>query len=105
MKLLNHSDFLINFQDHADQEWKFARSQLWMSYFDPGSTLPPPFNLIISPKSFLYFLRGLKIAFFSICKIGHRKRNNRRQLSLEKGVLQVSKFVFLCLKNFMWFNA
>ncbi|XP_072171069.1 transient-receptor-potential-like protein [Diadema setosum] len=41
-------------EDHADREWKFARSKLWMSYFDEGSTLPPPFNLIISPKSVVY---------------------------------------------------
>ncbi|GFT02788.1 transient-receptor-potential-like protein, partial [Nephila pilipes] len=47
-------------EDHADREWKFARSKLWMSYFDEGSTLPPPFNLIISPKSIYYFIRGIK---------------------------------------------
>ncbi|KAG8234932.1 hypothetical protein J437_LFUL013480 [Ladona fulva] len=46
-------------EDHADQEWKFARSKLWMSYFDEGCTLPPPFNVIISPKSILYFIQGL----------------------------------------------
>ncbi|XP_038056459.1 transient-receptor-potential-like protein [Patiria miniata] len=47
-------------QDHADREWKFARSKLWMSYFDEGSTLPPPFNLIISPKSIYYFISGMR---------------------------------------------
>ncbi|KAF4524917.1 hypothetical protein B566_EDAN013666, partial [Ephemera danica] len=47
-------------EDHADQEWKFARSKLWMSYFDEGCTLPPPFNVIISPKSVYYFLRGVQ---------------------------------------------
>ncbi|XP_068921386.1 short transient receptor potential channel 5 [Petaurus breviceps papuanus] len=41
-------------QDHADIEWKFARTKLWMSYFDEGATLPPPFNIIPSPKSFCY---------------------------------------------------
>lgn len=49
--------FLLFFQDHADQEWKFARSKLWMGYFDKGSSLPPPFNLIVSPKSMIYFYR------------------------------------------------
>ncbi|XP_064482918.1 transient-receptor-potential-like protein [Ornithodoros turicata] len=44
-------------EDHKDREWKFARSKLWMGYFDEGSTLPPPFNLIISPKSIWYFAR------------------------------------------------
>uniref|UniRef100_A0A8C2FGR2 Transient receptor potential cation channel, subfamily C, member 4b n=1 Tax=Cyprinus carpio TaxID=7962 RepID=A0A8C2FGR2_CYPCA len=32
--------------DHADIEWKFARTKLWMSYFEEGGTLPPPFNII-----------------------------------------------------------
>ena len=47
----------VTVQDHADREWKFARSKLWMGYFDEGSTLPSPFNLIISPKSMYYFYK------------------------------------------------
>ncbi|XP_033631604.1 transient-receptor-potential-like protein [Asterias rubens] len=54
------SNSFQNIQDHADREWKFARSKLWMSYFDEGSTLPPPFNLIISPKSIYYFFSGVR---------------------------------------------
>lgn len=46
-------------QDHADIEWKFARTKLWMSYFDEGGTLPPPFNIIPSPKSVWYLLMWL----------------------------------------------
>ncbi|XP_037568492.1 transient-receptor-potential-like protein [Dermacentor silvarum] len=55
-------------EDHKDREWKFARSKLWMGYFDEGSTLPPPFNLIISPKSVWYFLRGLLRLGRFLCK-------------------------------------
>ncbi|PIK61211.1 putative transient-receptor-potential-like protein-like [Apostichopus japonicus] len=54
-----------NIENHADVEWKFARSKLWMSYFDEGSTLPPPFNLIISPKSVYYCYQYLKRALCS----------------------------------------
>lgn len=36
--------------ERADVEWKFARSQLWMSYFEDGGTVPPPFNMIPSVK-------------------------------------------------------
>lgn len=36
--------------ERSDSEWKFARSQLWISYFDDGSTLPPPFNLLPNVK-------------------------------------------------------
>ncbi|XP_054708929.1 transient-receptor-potential-like protein [Uloborus diversus] len=54
-------------EDHADREWKFARSKLWMGYFDDGSTLPPPFNLIISPKAICYFLAGTKRLLLRLC--------------------------------------
>ncbi|XP_049878328.1 transient receptor potential protein [Pectinophora gossypiella] len=36
--------------ERADMEWKFARSNLWMSYFEDGDTVPPPFNIIPTPK-------------------------------------------------------
>ncbi|CAN8012594.1 unnamed protein product [Ixodes pacificus] len=55
-------------EDHKDREWKFARSKLWMGYFDEGSTLPPPFNLVISPKSVWYFLRCLLRLCRFLCK-------------------------------------
>ena len=44
-------------QEQADIEWKFARSKLWMSYFEEGATVPPPFNVIPSPKSLFYLIR------------------------------------------------
>ncbi|XP_062308993.1 short transient receptor potential channel 4-like [Osmerus eperlanus] len=43
--------------DHADIEWKFARTKLWMSYFEEGGTLPSPFNIVPSPKSVWYLIR------------------------------------------------
>ncbi|XP_071379697.1 short transient receptor potential channel 4b [Centroberyx affinis] len=46
--------------DHADIEWKFARTKLWMSYFEEGGTLPSPFNIIPSPKSVLYLIGWTK---------------------------------------------
>ncbi|XP_029626200.1 short transient receptor potential channel 4a [Salmo trutta] len=42
--------------DHADIEWKFARTKLWMSYFEEGGTLPSPFNIVPSPKSVWYLV-------------------------------------------------
>uniref|UniRef100_A0A8C8GQN6 Transient receptor ion channel domain-containing protein n=1 Tax=Oncorhynchus tshawytscha TaxID=74940 RepID=A0A8C8GQN6_ONCTS len=50
--MINHSYQEI--EEDADVEWKFARAKLWLSYFDEGRTLPPPFNLVPSPKSFYY---------------------------------------------------
>ncbi|KAF8790528.1 transient receptor potential protein-like isoform X2 [Argiope bruennichi] len=37
--------------ERSDIEWKFARSKLWMSYFEDGSTVPPPFNIFPTSKS------------------------------------------------------
>uniref|UniRef100_A0A667Y820 Transient receptor potential cation channel subfamily C member 4 n=1 Tax=Myripristis murdjan TaxID=586833 RepID=A0A667Y820_9TELE len=46
--------------DHADIEWKFARTKLWMSYFEEGGTLPSPLNIIPSPKSVVYLFGWIK---------------------------------------------
>lgn len=65
-------------QDDSDVEWKFARSKLWLSYFDDGKTLPPPFSLVPSPKSFVYFV--MRIFNFSRC------RRRRLQKDVEMGM-------------------
>ena len=56
--------FVSNFQEKADIEWKFARSKLWISYFEEGGTVPPPFNIIPTPKSVFYLC---KWAFTKLC--------------------------------------
>ncbi|XP_077299447.1 transient receptor potential-like [Arctopsyche grandis] len=45
--------------EHSDVEWKFARTRLWMSYFEQGATLPPPFNILPTPK-LLFKILGLR---------------------------------------------
>nr|XP_020476104.1 short transient receptor potential channel 4 isoform X1 [Monopterus albus]XP_020476105.1 short transient receptor potential channel 4 isoform X1 [Monopterus albus]XP_020476106.1 short transient receptor potential channel 4 isoform X1 [Monopterus albus]XP_020476107.1 short transient receptor potential channel 4 isoform X1 [Monopterus albus]XP_020476108.1 short transient receptor potential channel 4 isoform X1 [Monopterus albus] len=57
--------------DHADIEWKFARTKLWMSYFEEGATLPAPFNIIPSPKSLWYLMCWIKR---QVCKRTNSKR-------------------------------
>ncbi|CAM4618305.1 unnamed protein product [Leuciscus chuanchicus] len=62
--LLNMLIAMINssyqeIEDDADVEWKFARSKLWLSYFDNGKTLPPPFSIVPSPKSFYLCVKRL----------------------------------------------
>ncbi|XP_066257264.1 transient-receptor-potential-like protein [Euwallacea similis] len=46
-------------EEHADTEWKFARTKLWMSYFEESGTLPPPFNIFPRPKN-LFKLLGMR---------------------------------------------
>lgn len=60
--------FLYLFQEKADVEWKFARSKLWISYFEEGATVPPPFNVIPTPKTFYHIIRWIirKVCRFSV---------------------------------------
>uniref|UniRef100_A0A8C5W551 Transient receptor potential cation channel subfamily C member 3 n=1 Tax=Microcebus murinus TaxID=30608 RepID=A0A8C5W551_MICMU len=81
--LLNMLIAMINssyqeIEDDSDVEWKFARSKLWLSYFDDGKTLPPPFSLVPSPKSFVYFI--MRIINFPKC------RRRRLQKDIEMGM-------------------
>ncbi|CAJ0598054.1 unnamed protein product [Cylicocyclus nassatus] len=59
--MMSHSFQTIN--DHADLEWKFHRTKLWMAHFDEGSSLPPPFNIVITPKAVVYFFFGVVNTF------------------------------------------
>ncbi|KYB27779.1 Transient receptor potential protein-like Protein [Tribolium castaneum] len=38
--------------ERADVEWKFARSKLWMTYFEDDDVLPPPFNILPNTELF-----------------------------------------------------
>uniref|UniRef100_A0A1B0BV64 Transient receptor ion channel domain-containing protein n=1 Tax=Glossina palpalis gambiensis TaxID=67801 RepID=A0A1B0BV64_9MUSC len=61
--MMNHSYQLIS--ERADIEWKFARSKLWISYFEEGGTCPPPFNIIPTPKSIWYAFKWARRVFCS----------------------------------------
>ena len=56
-------------QEKADTEWKFARSKLWISYFEEGGTVPPPFNIIPTPKTLYYILRWIYSKCFKSTKM------------------------------------
>ncbi|XP_035272592.1 short transient receptor potential channel 3 isoform X1 [Anguilla anguilla] len=79
--LLNMLIAMINssyqeIEDDSDVEWKFARTKLWLSYFDNGKTLPPPYSLVPSPKSFFQCVRRV-VGLFR-CK----KQRLRKDLEL-----------------------
>ncbi|KAG2455760.1 TRPC7 protein, partial [Polypterus senegalus] len=76
--LLNMLIAMINnsyqeIEEDADVEWKFARAKLWLSYFDEGRTLPAPFNLVPSPKSFYYLILRTKACLIQLCKAKSKK--------------------------------
>ncbi|PNJ59622.1 short transient receptor potential channel 7 isoform X4 [Pongo pygmaeus] len=90
--LLNMLIAMINnsyqeIEEDADVEWKFARAKLWLSYFDEGRTLPAPFNLVPSPKSFYYLIMRIKMCLIKLCKSKAKSYEN----DLEMGMLN-SKF-------------
>ncbi|XP_041850475.1 short transient receptor potential channel 6 isoform X3 [Melanotaenia boesemani] len=68
-------------EDDADVEWKFARAKLWFAYFEHGSTLPVPFNLVPSPKSIVSLLLGIK-EFLCNLSSGKNKENSNDELEL-----------------------
>ncbi|XP_048852409.1 short transient receptor potential channel 3 isoform X1 [Brienomyrus brachyistius] len=95
--LLNMLIAMINssyqeIEDDADVEWKFARSKLWLSYFDNGKTLPPPYSIVPSPKSFFHCIKKLVSLF--------RCRRRRLKKDIELGVDSKSR-LNLCSQSNM----
>ncbi|XP_033948018.1 short transient receptor potential channel 7b [Pseudochaenichthys georgianus] len=85
--LLNMLIAMINnsyqeIEEDADVEWKFARAKLWISYFDEGRTLPAPFNLVPSPKSFYYMVLRIKSCLIHLCKANSRRHNNELEMGM-----------------------
>ncbi|XP_071999171.1 short transient receptor potential channel 1 isoform X1 [Engystomops pustulosus] len=70
-----HKSFQL-IANHEDKEWKFARAKLWLSYFDDKCTLPPPFNVIPSPKTICYLFNSLSKWICSHTPKGRVKRQN-----------------------------
>lgn len=76
-------------QEDADVEWKFARAKLWLSYFDEGRTLPAPFNLVPSPKSFYYLVLRIKSCLIRLCKAKSCRNNNELELGMLRSQAKV----------------
>ncbi|XP_030047631.1 short transient receptor potential channel 3 [Microcaecilia unicolor] len=90
--LLNMLIAMINssyqeIEDDSDVEWKFARSKLWLSYFDDGKTLPPPFSIIPSPKSLFYFV--MRIVNWSKCRTSWLQKDLETGLDNSKSRLNL----------------
>lgn len=62
--------------NHEDKEWKFARAKLWLSYFDDKCTMPPPFNILPSPKTVCYLVTSISKWICSHTSKGKVKRQN-----------------------------
>ncbi|XP_030745679.1 transient receptor potential-gamma protein [Sitophilus oryzae] len=82
--MMNHSYQLIS--ERADTEWKFARSKLWISYFEEGGTAPPPFNIIPTPKSVWYIIQWARRKFF-----GSRAAKKEHMRTIRRKVKQANE--------------
>lgn len=83
-------------------EWKFARAKLWLSYFDEGRTLPAPFNLVPSPKSFYYLILRIKMCLIKLCKSKAKNCENDLEMGMlnsKKRVCFIFTFQLLCGKD------
>uniref|UniRef100_A0A8D2LH81 Transient receptor potential cation channel subfamily C member 7 n=1 Tax=Varanus komodoensis TaxID=61221 RepID=A0A8D2LH81_VARKO len=97
--LLNMLIAMINnsyqeIEEDADVEWKFARAKLWLSYFDEGRTLPAPFNLVPSPKSFYYLIMRIKMCLIKLCKSKAKNCENDLEMGMLNSKLRVVHFTF-----------
>lgn len=85
-------------------EWKFARAKLWLSYFDEGRTLPAPFNLVPSPKSFYYLALRIKSCLIHLCKAnGHHR--NEVEMGMLNSQAKVSVFTIFDYFTHVWQTA
>ncbi|KAK6475868.1 short transient receptor potential channel 7-like [Huso huso] len=85
--LLNMLIAMINnsyqeIEEDADVEWKFARAKLWLSYYDEGRTLPAPFNLMPSPKSFYYLILRTKSCLIWLCKAKAKRCDSEVEMGM-----------------------
>lgn len=80
-------------------EWKFARAKLWLSYFDEGRTLPAPFNLVPSPKSFYYLIMRIKMCLIKLCKSKAKSCENDLEMGMLNSKFRVGSMVFMGLRR------
>ncbi|XP_063408615.1 short transient receptor potential channel 7-like [Mytilus trossulus] len=68
-------------QDKRDVEWKFMRTELWLSFIEPGCPVAPPFNIIPTPKTIMKFVCCIK-SF--ICRCGCKTELKRTSMFKKK---------------------
>ncbi|XP_076044385.1 transient receptor potential isoform X2 [Oratosquilla oratoria] len=68
--------------ERSDTEWKFARTKLWLSYFEDGGTVPPPFNIIPTPKGMMRFLGVKRKTERGSIKEKTRKKQDLRHMNI-----------------------
>lgn len=86
MKCFQMSNSYAMIEQQSDTEWKFARTKLWMSYFEESATLPPPFNIFPTAKNFTNCFR----------------KKNKRDIKRESTIVSESVNIYLVLTRKMF---
>merc|ERR1719154_527025 len=74
--------------DRADMEWKFARTKLWLGFFEDGSTVPVPFNLIPTMKSFNKMTGQGKPVTRDSVKVKNRRRADQQHMDVLRLIIR-----------------
>ncbi|XP_062590016.1 short transient receptor potential channel 3-like [Saccostrea cucullata] len=69
-------------QDERDIEWKFARTELWMTFIEPGCPVAPPFNIIPTVQTLCKAWR--KIWLICTCCRKRKLKINKRLKKLDE---------------------
>ncbi len=80
-----------------------SRAKLWTSYFEDGGTLPPPFNIVPSPKSICYSCRYLYRRVFGCSKTHLRNRWQSIKVLCQNNMNRENeKSLFFFLRRKFW---
>ena len=79
-------------QDKRDVEWKFMRTELWLSFIEPGCPVAPPFNIIPTPKTIMKFVSCIKNC---LCRCGCKSELKRTSMFKKVIYQYMYKFIFM----------
>ncbi|XP_067627851.1 transient-receptor-potential-like protein isoform X2 [Eurosta solidaginis] len=82
--------------EHSDTEWKFARTKLWLTYFEDSATLPPPFNIIPSAK---WLIRVFRKSSKQLDKKRSKKRQQKDQENTYDNIMRALVWRFISAQH------
>ncbi|XP_060073791.1 short transient receptor potential channel 7-like [Ylistrum balloti] len=73
-------------QDERDTEWKFVRTELWLTFIEPGCCVAPPFNVIPTPRDLCALIKTMRKFFRRLFRKCHKPKHRctKRERSLKK---------------------
>lgn len=80
--------------------FKLIFLRILSSFFEEGATAPPPFNIIATPKSVMYFLQWIRRKFFGQSKA--IKKEHMKTIRVSDAIIydySCNKFSFIALND------